>query len=169
MKFIMLINFKMPTIVGILKFMTMIHAASDHLKQNNSLFLSILDFMSNFMTSMPASLHTAYLKGFNYRFLFFLSMNTIRLPKSFNSNALMDLTCVQTVANILAHQIGFSAVCTYVRKLLFAHWIRISDILPWDRKSYLAHAILPKLSREDSYGGFIRTHAHGRQVTSLLC
>ena len=29
-----------------------------------------------------------------------------------------------------------------------AHQIRVSDILPWDRKSYLTHAILPRLSRE---------------------
>ena len=29
-----------------------------------------------------------------------------------------------------------------------AHQIRISEILPWDRKSNLAHAILPRLSRE---------------------
>ena len=27
-----------------------------------------------------------------------------------------------------------------------AHQIRISEILPWDRKSYLTHAILPRLS-----------------------
>ena len=32
-----------------------------------------------------------------------------------------------------------------------AHPIRISEILPWDRKSYLTHAILPRLPRE----GFI--------------
>ena len=31
---------------------------------------------------------------------------------------------------------------------ILAHRIRISDILPWDRKSYLTHAILPRLSRE---------------------
>ena len=33
---------------------------------------------------------------------------------------------------------------SYIR----AHWIRISKILPWDSKSYLSHAILPRLSRE---------------------
>ena len=27
-----------------------------------------------------------------------------------------------------------------------AHRIRISEILPWDRKSYLTHAILPRTS-----------------------
>ena len=27
-----------------------------------------------------------------------------------------------------------------------AHWIRISEILPWDRKSYLTHFILPRTS-----------------------
>ena len=30
-----------------------------------------------------------------------------------------------------------------------AHRIRISEILPWDRKSYLTHVILPRLSRDD--------------------
>ena len=37
------------------------------------------------------------------------------------------------------------------RKLILAHRIRISEILPWDRKSYLTHAILLRLS----YEGFI--------------
>ena len=31
---------------------------------------------------------------------------------------------------------------------ILAHRIRISEILPWDRKSYLTHAILPRLSPE---------------------
>ena len=31
---------------------------------------------------------------------------------------------------------------------VLAHRIRISEILPWDRKSYLTQAILPRLSRE---------------------
>ena len=31
---------------------------------------------------------------------------------------------------------------------ILGHQIRISEILPWDRKSYLTHAILPRLSRE---------------------
>ena len=30
--------------------------------------------------------------------------------------------------------------------LILAHWIRISDILLLDRKSYLTHAILPRTS-----------------------
>ena len=50
-------------------------------------------------------------------FFYFLCVffrNTIRLPKSLNSNALMDMTCVQTVANILAHQKGVLAVFTYI-------------------------------------------------------
>ena len=29
-------------------------------------------------------------------------------------------------------------------KDILAHRIRISEILPWDRKSYLTHAILPR-------------------------
>ena len=40
---------------------------------------------------------------------------------------------------------SFFVICIFL-----AHRIRISEILPWDRKSYLTHAILPRLSREDS-------------------
>ena len=51
----------------------------------------------------------------------------------------------------------------------FAHQIRISDILPWERKSYLTHAIsYPGCHVRATYIGCIGTHAHGRQVTSLL-
>ena len=35
-----------------------------------------------------------------------------------------------------------------LRTSILAHRIRISEILPWDRKSYLIHAILPRLSHE---------------------
>ena len=35
-----------------------------------------------------------------------------------------------------------------VEPLFLAHWIGVSEILPWDRKSYLTHAILLRLSRE---------------------
>ena len=31
-------------------------------------------------------------------------------------------------------------------RTILAHRIRISEILPWDRKSYLTHAILPRTS-----------------------
>ena len=41
------------------------------------------------------------------------------------------------------------------RKSFLAHRIRISEILPWDRKSDLTHAILPRLSFEVSYFGCI--------------
>ena len=34
--------------------------------------------------------------------------------------------------------------------IILAHGIRISEVLPWDRNSYLTHAILPRLSREGS-------------------
>ena len=46
-KFILLINVKMPTIVGILTFISMINATSERLKQETSLFVGILVFMSN--------------------------------------------------------------------------------------------------------------------------
>ena len=35
-------------------------------------------------------------------------------------------------------------------QIFLAHQIRISEVLPWARKSYLTHAILPRLSREGS-------------------
>ena len=53
-EFIMLINTKMPTIVGILTFISMLNTTSKKLKkQETSLFVSILVFMSswNFMLS----------------------------------------------------------------------------------------------------------------------
>ena len=56
--------------------------------------------------------------------------------------------------------------------VFLAHRIKISEILPWDRKFYFTQAILPRLSRcqvRATYNGCIGTHAHGRQVTSLLC
>ena len=43
----------------------------------------------------------------------------------------------------------FAKVSRMKRVNIFAHQIRISEILPWDRKSYLTHAILPRLSRKD--------------------
>ena len=36
----------------------------------------------------------------------------------------------------------------YTDNVILAHRIRISEILPWDRKSYLNQAILHRLSRE---------------------
>ena len=48
--------------------------------------------------------------------------------------------------------IGITRSCMrwYVRKTFFAHRIRISEILPWVRKSYPIQAILPRRSREGS-------------------
>ena len=58
------------------------------------------------------------------------------------------------------------------------HSIRISEILPWNRKSRfypgIENLILPRLSYPGchlraTYIGCIGTHAHGHQVMSLLC
>ena len=46
-KFILLINVKMPTIVGILKFISMINTTSARIKANTSLFVGNLVFMSS--------------------------------------------------------------------------------------------------------------------------
>ena len=51
----------------------------------------------------------------------------------------------------LQHAQSCLSLCCYYQhpsKEIFAHWIRISEILPWDRKSYLIQAILPRLSCE---------------------
>ena len=53
--------------------------------------------------------------------------------------------------SFLANQIKVYDVFTHMRQFFLAHRIRLSEILPWDRKSYLIHAILPRLSCE----GFI--------------
>ena len=42
---------------------------------------------------------------------------------------------------ILAHRIRISEILPWDRKSFLAHRIRISEILPWDRKSFLAHRI----------------------------
>ena len=46
-KVILLINVKMPTIVGILTFISMINTTSERLKARNFITLSILVFMSS--------------------------------------------------------------------------------------------------------------------------
>ena len=53
---------------------------------------------------------------------------------------------------------------SYMYTHIFALRIRISDILFWDRKSYLTHVLLPRLSHED---GCIGTLAHGCQVIAV--
>ena len=55
------------------------------------------------------------------------------------------------------------------RNVFLAHWIRTSEILPWDRNSDLTHTILPRLSHE----GYIHwlywnSRTNGSQMTSLL-
>ena len=44
-----------------------------------------------------------------------------------------------------------------------AHQIQTSEILPWDRNSYLTQAVMREL-----FIGCIVTHAHGRQVSSMF-
>ena len=43
---------------------------------------------------------------------------------------------------------GWTEIIYMVYYIILAHQIRISEILPWDRKSYLTYAILPRLSHE---------------------
>ena len=49
----------------------------------------------------------------------------------------------QTENSIPATNTVYGGINTFL-----AHRIRISEILTWDRKSYLTQAILPRLSRE---------------------
>ena len=53
----------------------------------------------------------------------------------------------------------FSMSTSWYTQNMFAHRISISDILPWDRKSYLTNAILPRLSCE-SCTGFVLELMH---------
>ena len=65
MKFILLINVKMPTIVGILTFISMINAAPEGLKARTSLFASILVFYEQL--KFHAQLSWAWKKFYNLR------------------------------------------------------------------------------------------------------
>ena len=87
------------------------------------------------------------------------------------------LKCQQWFAfyNVCPEQVSYSCAFTCnIIKCVLAHRIRISEILPWDKKSYLTHAILHRLSR-DGYIHWLywnsRTleHAHCRQVASFIC
>ena len=52
---------------------------------------------------------------------------------------------------------------------ILAHRIWISVILSQDRKPYLTHAILPRLSREGCTLVVLELKPHSHQVISLLC
>ena len=70
--------------------------------------------------------------------------------------------CTENTLNIIKPEFCVSKAQTYcedvdikvlvsrpfliVTKFILAHQIRISETLPWDRKSYLTHAILPRTS-----------------------
>ena len=49
---------------------------------------------------------------------------------------------------------------------VLAHQIRTSEILPWDRKSYLTHGILPRLSCESCTLVVLECMRHSRQMRS---
>ena len=97
----------------------------------------------------------------------------IGLVNNYDKNAIYKFFLKAAVVSKSSSGCKFSLVSLFrlVRgwASFFAHWIRISDILPWDRKSYLTHAILPRLSHEGYIHRCIGIHAHDRQVTSLLC
>ena len=52
---------------------------------------------------------------------------------------------------------------------VLAHLIRISEILPWDRNLIYPMLSYPGCHMRATHIGCIGTHAHCRQVTSLLC
>ena len=60
----------------------------------------------------------------------------------------MDIEEEGILAKILVHSIidSFQHKPDCQGPKILAHWIRLSEILPWDRKSYLTHAILPRTS-----------------------
>ena len=80
MKFILLINVNMPTIVGILTFISGINTTSESLKAKKSLLFTILPFMSNwnfmlswveqgrsFITCVPGDINMRLLQQHSYR------------------------------------------------------------------------------------------------------
>ena len=64
-KFILLINVKMPTIVGILTFISMINTTSEKLKARNSLYLSVVYFLRGveILCSAELSMKIVYILG----------------------------------------------------------------------------------------------------------
>ena len=82
--------------------------------------------------------------GFNVyfnKFYFQRYLNGLRYQAAFHDDLWFALGNVSTIMYVLAHR------------------IMISDILLWDRKSYLTHVVLPRLSREDYKIVCIITHA----------
>ena len=89
-----------------------------------------------------------------------------RSPRDWQASSCQTVTIGSLVIpNGDPRDLFFYPTLTLMINILRAHRVRISEILPWDTKSYLTHIILPRLSRE----GYIQlTHAHC-EVTSLLC
>ena len=52
---------------------------------------------------------------------------------------------------------------------ILVHWIRISELYPGIENLILPRLSYPGCHMRATYIGCIGTHAHGRQVTSLLC
>ena len=59
------------------------------------------------------------------------------IKQTFNRDGSISLDCNEKRTVNSLHDLK----CGHVRKFVLAHGIRISEILPWDRKSYLTHAI----------------------------
>ena len=140
-KFILLIYVKMPTIVDILTFISMINTVSERLKAKN--FFTFWYFW--FLWAVEIS----YAENTVNQIRLLIKENSVSdqgpyclLPRSFNwtprgySRRLDVISSRRDKFRILdIHN-------------FFANQIRISEILPWDRNSYLTHAILPRQSRE---------------------
>ena len=73
--------------------------------------------------------------------------------KGTKQKLLQDIQLLPNYEIIAEVPVSTFQICLTICMLLLgifilAHWIMISEILLWDRKSYLTNAILPRLSRE---------------------
>ena len=71
---------------------------------------------------------------------------TVPQYNSYISRQLQTFNSPQTGYELELSWVIFASTLKCAEIVILAHRIRISEILPWDRKSYLTHAILPRTS-----------------------
>ena len=79
-----------------------------------------------------------------------------------------DLVECAQQKHILALWIRISENLPWDRKSFLAYRIRISEILPWDRKYYLTRLSYPSCHIRASYIGCIGTRAHGWSSSDVI-
>ena len=66
------------------------------------------------------------------------------LPMWYPGSGTYLIISFQNLCSLSTFKARLSFIFNYL--IILAHQIRISEILPWDRKSYFTHAILPRTS-----------------------